>query len=55
MTIDVAATERTRAHYQRIAPAYDHMQTMMEKCANAWRAHLWSAITVAHRYAQYFD
>jgi ubiquinone/menaquinone biosynthesis C-methylase UbiE len=44
MTIDVAATERTRARYQRIAPAYDRMQTMMEKRANAWRAHLWSLV-----------
>lgn len=44
MTIDVAATERTRARYQRIAPAYDRMQTMMEKRAHAWRAHLWSLV-----------
>ncbi len=44
MTIDVAATEKTKARYQRIAPAYDRMQTMMEKRAKAWRAHLWSLV-----------
>lgn len=44
MTIDVEATEKTKARYERIAPSYDRMQTMLDKRAKAWRSHLWSLV-----------
>lgn len=39
-----AATARTRARYNRIAPVYDLMQAMGERRQRPWRQHLWSLV-----------
>ena len=38
------ATERTRARYDRIAPAYDRMETFMERRYSSWRQRVWSLV-----------
>lgn len=44
MSVDPEATEKTRARYQRIAPFYDAMETMVEHSFAGWREHLWSLV-----------
>lgn len=42
--IDVKATERTRARYQRIAPLYDLMEVLAEQRYSDWRPRLWAQV-----------
>lgn len=44
MKIDVKATERTRARYQRIAPIYDSMEGAAERRVHKVRPQLWSLV-----------
>ncbi len=41
MPIDTAATARTQARYQRIAPIYDRMEGLAERRYPLWRCRLW--------------
>lgn len=43
-TIDLEATRRTRARYQRIAPLYDLMEGVAERRYTPWRRRLWSLV-----------
>jgi phosphatidylethanolamine/phosphatidyl-N-methylethanolamine N-methyltransferase len=40
----MAATAKTRARYQRIAPVYDLMEAMHEGRVRPWRERLWSLV-----------
>ncbi|MBI5029293.1 MAG: methyltransferase domain-containing protein [Chloroflexi bacterium] len=40
--IDARATARTRARYNRIAPIYDLIETIVEGTFRSWREKLWS-------------
>jgi phosphatidylethanolamine/phosphatidyl-N-methylethanolamine N-methyltransferase len=40
----MAATRKTRARYQRIAPVYDLMEAMHEGRVRPWRERLWSLV-----------
>ena len=43
--VDERATARARARYDRIAPVYDLMESMMERSgASKWRSMLWSQV-----------
>jgi len=42
--VGARATERTRARYDRIAPAYDRMETFMERRYSSWRQRVWSLV-----------
>ena len=44
MPIDTAATARTQARYQRIAPFYDRMEGLAERRDHPWRRRLWSLV-----------
>jgi len=44
LTIDLKATEKTRARYQRIAPVYDLMEVFSERRYFDWRNRLWAMI-----------
>lgn len=41
---DPRATQATRRRYQRIAPFYDFMETMVEQRFRPWRERLWSLV-----------
>lgn len=42
--MDSAATARTQARYQRIAPFYDRMEGLAERRYQPWRRRLWSLV-----------
>lgn len=42
--LDIRATIATRNRYQRIAPLYDAMESMMERRNRQWRQRLWSLV-----------
>ena len=42
--MDTAATARTQARYQRIAPFYDCMEGLAERRYHPWRRRLWSLV-----------
>lgn len=42
--MDTAATARTQARYQRIAPFYDRMEGLAERRYHPWRRRLWSLV-----------
>lgn len=44
MPVDVAATARTQARYQRIAPLYDLMETLAERRYHPWRRRFWDLV-----------
>lgn len=44
MPMDSAATARTQARYQRIAPFYDRMESLSERRYHPWRRRLWSLV-----------
>ena len=44
MGIDLAATEATRARYNRLAPIYDAMEVFSERRFRPWRQKLWSLV-----------
>jgi len=44
MEIDLAATEATRARYNRLAPIYDAMEVFSERRFRPWRQKLWSLV-----------
>lgn len=42
--VDLEATRRTRARYERIAPIYDLMEGLAERRYRPWRERLWSLV-----------
>lgn len=52
--IDVHATATTRARYNRIAPVYDLLETLLEHTFKPWRVKLWSC-ALAEREDQAYD
>lgn len=42
--LDLQATARTQARYQRIAPVYDFMEILAERRYLAWRTRFWSLV-----------
>ncbi|GIV80271.1 methyltransferase domain-containing protein [Litorilinea aerophila] len=46
--VNAAATEQTRARYQRIAPLYDWMEALAERRYQGWRERLWSLTRGPH-------
>lgn len=47
-SIDAKATAATRARYQRLAPMYDRVESMLEARYRAWRTALWQRVTGSH-------
>jgi len=44
LTVDRRETELTRSRYDRIAPVYDLLESMMELRVRSWRRELWSLV-----------